>query len=1307
MAVLVGGLVLTGWVLDIAALKSMRPDWVSMKPNTALAFILTGFAVLGTCPVATASGRRWAFFFRASRFGAWLAGLIGLLTLAEYAFEWSPGIDLCLFLEGAGTAGTSSPGRMAPESALCFLLLAAAIEMTRGAPEAWKSPLASWIFSLAVALLALASLLTYFTPSLGPYGWWGSTIMAVPTALLFVMLGLALMLNAWRRIALAAAISNRIGATFAIGLGLLVIIGLNASRCVVQLNEANRWVTLHQQILQTFPVIEAAVLKAQASTRGFALTGEGQFRNSSLAAVAEGRVELEVLRRLMDNFSGQAARFERFAGRVEEALRWFQDGVDAGPAELTSAVGRARVLHGEELMAALRGSFRTMESEERVHLEQFSQAATNLTRFSYLTVSGGTFASFIIILGGLVELNKVTGKRRQAEAALRESEARIGRFLELIPLPVCHVTKAGVIDFRNERFLRVFGYTSGQVPTLAEWWRRAYPDPRYREWVLETWDTAVRSAVTAGQDINTVEYNVTCQNGEVRNVEITGIMLGEGILEVFIDVTEKKRALGSLRASEERFRIAAETSNDIIYEWDLKQGVRWFGKVDEMLGYAPGAFPRTLDGWVASLHPDDRRHTEAAIQAQLEGRAPYAVEYRVRHKNSDYRWWSARGAAIRDPEGRPVHWIGTITDITERKLAEAALAASERQFRAIFAQAAVGIAQVGVDGRWLQVNQRLCEIVGYTQEELLRSSYQDITHPEDLGPDAMFVRQLLTGEIATFAMEKRYIRKNRSLVWINLTVGLVRKGDGIPDYFVSVIEDITRRKQAEQQLREQNEILSNAHEGVMIVNLANEVTLWNRGAGEICGWNAAEALGRPSETMLGISDAGLVAELRTAVMRDGFWKGEVRGQARDGRKLILDCRLTLIRDETGRPRARLNYFADITEKKLLEEKFLHAQRLENVGMLAAGIAHDLNNVLAPILFAEPMLRSSLSAERDLKMLDAVAASARRGTGLVKQILGFVHSTTNEFRPTQVKHLARDVVGLIEETFPKSIRLEHDIPADIWLVQGNPTQIHQVLLNLCVNARDAMPEGGTLRFTAANRRLDATAASRIDGARPGAWLVLTVADTGAGMSVAVRERIWTPFFTTKPVGKGTGLGLTTVRSIVTGHAGFITLETAPGKGTTFTVYLPAFESAPTEKRSTTPPATYTGHGELILVADDDAAIHELIAALLENYGYRVLTCANGVEALSLFKARPNEIALVISDIDMPRLGGLALAQSLLQLRPDLPILAISGLSHQGAASLDLPTMRNLAHGFLVKPFKAEELLAAVHKLLQPAVHLTAR
>ena len=393
-------------------------------------------------------------------------------------------------------------------------------------------------------------------------------------------------------------------------------------------------------------------------------------------------------------------------------------------------------------------------------------------------------------------------------------------------------------------------------------------------------------------------------------------------------------------------------------------------------------------------------------------------------------------------------------------------------------------------------------------------------------------------------------------------------------------------------------------------------------------------------------------------------------------------------------------FGYLVELQLYGE-FLNAQRLESIGLLAAGIAHDLNNVLAPIMFVAPLLRRSLSNPQDLKVLATLEQSAARGAGLVKQILGFAHTGTSELHLTQVKHLARDIVSVIEQTFPKSIHLEPTIPTDLWPVFGNATQIHQMLLNLCINARDSMPQGGTLRLTARNRRLDAVEAGAIAGARPGPWIVIEIADTGTGIPPEILARIWEPFFTTKAVGKGTGLGLSTVRGLVASHQGFIELHTEVGRGSVFRLFLPAADSESGPPGTAAPFVIPDGAGELILVVDDDTSIREIVAKVLVNHGYRVVSCKDGVEAIALFATQSDKLVLVITDINMPYVGGAVLVRALLQIRPDIRLIAMSGLDHSESDDLEVQEVEKLVHVFLRKPFKADDLLKTVHRLLHPA------
>jgi two-component system, cell cycle sensor histidine kinase and response regulator CckA len=358
----------------------------------------------------------------------------------------------------------------------------------------------------------------------------------------------------------------------------------------------------------------------------------------------------------------------------------------------------------------------------------------------------------------------------------------------------------------------------------------------------------------------------------------------------------------------------------------------------------------------------------------------------------------------------------------------------------------------------------------------------------------------------------------------------------------------------------------------------------------------------------------------------------------------------------------------------------------------------LNNVLTPILMAGPMLRVRATDPLDQRLLQTLEHSAERGAALVRQILAFAHGTTGEPRLMQLKHLARDIVEMIEETFPKSIKLEQHFPPETWPVRANPTQIHQVLLNLSVNARDAMPRGGMLRLRTTNRRIEPAEALAIPGARPGAFVTLDVTDTGTGIPPDVLTHIWEPFFTTKEAGKGTGLGLSTVRGIVESHQGFMEVETTPGEGTTFRVNLPAAEADAPSNATAAAPYLPRGSGELLLLVDDEAANRDVTHATLARFGYRVLAASSGTEAVSIFIPRSDEIRLLITDLHMPNLDGASLTRILQRIKPGLKVLAISGLS--SAPHGETPEKpEQFATDYLPKPFKPEALLNKVHQLLR--------
>jgi PAS domain S-box-containing protein len=480
----------------------------------------------------------------------------------------------------------------------------------------------------------------------------------------------------------------------------------------------------------------------------------------------------------------------------------------------------------------------------------------------------------------------------------------------------------------------------------------------------------------------------------------------------------------------------------------------------------------------------------------------------------------------------------------------------------------------------------------------------------------------------------------------------------------------------------------------MVLDLADRITYWNKSAERLYGWSAGEADGKNASELLGVQAAPGAIDPGRAEPGVCEWIGELKQVARDGRELMVESRHTLIRDRDGEPISNLVVNTDITARKILELQFLRAQRLESVGMLAGGIAHDLNNILTPILMAADVIKSRLTDSESLSVLLSLQSSAMRGADMVKQILMFARGAGGERSQFQLKHILRDLEKIIRETFPKSIELSMDVPNDLWIVSGDATQVHQVLLNLCVNARDAMPSGGSLRVRAQNFLLDEPEPGRKSEGPPEPHILVEIVDTGTGMSAETGAKIFEPFFTTKGIGKGTGLGLSTALSIVKSHGGFIKVDSVVKRGTTFQVFLPAIVSDKAAGSKTTHVELPAGHGELLLVVDDDTSIREMTRETLETFGYRVLTAANGGQAIAVFARHAEGIKLVLMDMMMPIMQGAESIEAIRKIKAGTRIILITGLPGD-----QLPQEGPKADLVIQKPYTLATLLTTINDALK--------
>jgi PAS domain S-box-containing protein len=500
-------------------------------------------------------------------------------------------------------------------------------------------------------------------------------------------------------------------------------------------------------------------------------------------------------------------------------------------------------------------------------------------------------------------------------------------------------------------------------------------------------------------------------------------------------------------------------------------------------------------------------------------------------------------------------------------------------------------------------------------------------------------------------------------------------------------------RQREDRLRRQAALLDRARDAVVVMDLQWRIVFWNKAAEGLYSWSAAEALGKDA-FHLHLKYCLALRDARRGVLEKGEWDGELDNRRKDGQVVAVESRWSLVRGETGEPESVLAMDADISDRRRLQTQLLRAQRMDSIGALAGGIAHDLNNVLAPILMAAEALKRSATDARSQKLLSAIEFSGRRAADMVRQVLTFARGVDGEATSLEVRRLVEEVEKICLETFPKTIRIQRQMAEDLWPVAGNATQLHQVLLNLCVNARDAMPQGGALTLRGENVTLDQQYVGMNPAARAGPHVLLTVADTGVGVPEALREKVFEPFFTTKGAGRGTGLGLATSLFIVRTHNGFMTLRSEERKGATFGVYLPAASSQAVEQRGD-PGAPPEGKGELVLVVDDEAAIRELTKETLESHGYRVATASDGAEAAGLFAREQGRVAAVLTDMTMPFLDGHGTIRALRRIDPGVKILAMTGIAT--LESRDDATLAS-TQAFLQKPFTADYLLRSLHEVL---------
>jgi PAS domain S-box-containing protein len=638
------------------------------------------------------------------------------------------------------------------------------------------------------------------------------------------------------------------------------------------------------------------------------------------------------------------------------------------------------------------------------------------------------------------------------------------------------------------------------------------------------------------------------------------------------------------------------------------------------------------------------------------------------------------------------HNVEEMERAVDRRTCE--LQASEERFRKLSAQAPIGIFETDVAGLCTYSNPRLQTLMGLSLAETIGEGWLKSIYPEDTDSLHAFWRTVVS-DGSESEHEFRLRTPSGVIRWVYLRSALLRAGTGEVTGHVVSIEDITERKRAVEQIAEQAALLDKAQDAILVRDLEGRILFWNKGAEHVYGWTRQEALGRNIAELL-YAHPKKFEEVNRLTITKGEWSGEFVHMTKDRRELIIEARWTLIRDREEHPKSVLAIYTDITEKKQMEAQFLRSQRMESIGTLAGGIAHDLNNILAPIMMSIDLLKAESDNPQTKRILETIALSAQRGADIVRQILSFARGLEGQRLEIQAKHLLKDLEHIIQDTFPKNIRSHFSVANDTWPIFGDSTQVQQILLNLCVNARDAMPNGGNLTVTAENCTLDDHYAAMNLEAKAGRYVRIDVIDSGIGMPKEVLDKIFEPFFTTKDLNKGTGLGLSTVMAIVEGHDGIIEVHSEPGQGTTFHVYLPAMEiSAAARIAQTGKVSLSRGNGEMVLVVDDEASILTITSQTLEAFGYRVLTATDGADAIAIYTQHQDEIAVVLTDMMMPVMDGAATIRALMRINPAVKIIAASGVSaNDGVAKASGVGVKH----FLTKPYTAGTLLNTMRLIL---------
>jgi PAS domain S-box-containing protein len=838
-----------------------------------------------------------------------------------------------------------------------------------------------------------------------------------------------------------------------------------------------------------------------------------------------------------------------------------------------------------------------------------------------------------------------------------------------------------IID-ANDRALEAYGYTHEEITSLQ------LSDLRAEEARADFSERIRKMEHHQGLTLETTDRR---KDGTVFPVEVSYRIIdidGRKFHQVIIrDTTERKRMFAELQERDYWMKESQRVAGLGSYRLNFSTGVWTSSEILDNIFGIGNDFHRNVEGWLSLIHPEDRNEIERYFNEIGKSIQRFDREYRiVRPSDGQTRWVWGLGELSRNSAGTVIEMFGTIQDITERKEEEEALQKSEQQYKQLIEQAADGIFLLNPDGNFVLVNSKMCELLGYTPEEFLSMSIAD-TYPAGLSHlGHQRVERIRKGENLRF--ERPIERKDGSVFYVEMSATPLSDGKQ-----QAIMHDVTERKQAEEALRQSNAfnemLIKTLPFGIEIVDESGKILfmsdsmkrLFGKDATGTCCWSAykddqIQCADCPLKEGI---DLGASASLETSNVLGGkIFQINHIGMMYQGKKAILEV------------------FQDVTDKKTLQNYLLHTQKIESLGTLAGGIAHDFNNILG-IILAHTSILPKLSSDPALasQSIDSIIKATERGASLVGQLLTFARKGETKFESVRVDAVIHELVKLLVEAFPKTISIKTAIPGNLPTVIGDSTQLHQIFLNLCVNARDAMPKGGVLSIEASVIEKDKLK-HRYPHANSPEYLHIIVADTGIGMTEETRSRIFEPFYTTKEPGKGTGLGMSLVYGILENHGGFIEIDSEIGKGTTFNIYLPI---SATRKKVKSHPEMQTeaaGGDETILVVEDEEMLRNLLTLALGNKGYKILSAIDGEEAVQVFIKAQDQIQLVLSDFGLPKITGDQVYYTIKEIAPAVKMILASGYLDPDQKN---KIIRAGVKDFIQKPYNLNEVLHKIRRVIE--------